>query len=149
MDIQRFGKNFDGFWATVSEKINFIRSNPLNIKVNTAGKPIIRFEAMPDNTCEEAAYDLVVLSHGLCPSGDADELAEMFDLDFDAHGFFRVPSYQRSTPQLSGVSLDGRQGSAGGIFIAGTCKGPMNIEECVDDASAVSEQLLEFLGERI
>ena len=141
MDIQRFGKNFSDFWATVSDKINFIRSHPLNIKVNTEGKPIVRFESIPDNKCEEDVYDCVVLSHGLCPSEDTDELTEIFGLDLDSNGFFRVPSYQRLIPPL--------KGDVGGIFIAGTCKGPMNIEECVDDASAVSEQLLEFLGQRI
>jgi heterodisulfide reductase subunit A len=146
MDIQRFGKNFESFWATVSDKINFIRSNPLNIKVNAEGKPIVRFEAIPDNKCEEAAYDLVVLSHGLCPSEDTDELAEMFELDFDSNGFFKAPLYQRSISPLKGA--DGGQRDRG-LFIAGTCKGPMNIEECIDDASAVSEQLLEFLGEKI
>jgi heterodisulfide reductase subunit A-like polyferredoxin len=67
----------------------------------------------------------------------------MFDLDFDSNGFFKVPSYQRNSP------LEGVQGGVRGIFVAGTCKGPMNIEECVGDASAVSEQLLEFLGEKI
>ena len=134
MDIQRFGKDFENFVATLSDKINFIRSNPLNIKVDDQGKPIIRFESIPGNKCEETTYDYVVLSHGLCPAEDADELTEKFDLDLDSNGFFRVPSYQQS---------------GAGIFVAGTCKGPMNIEECVDNASAVSEQLLEFLGEKI
>jgi heterodisulfide reductase subunit A len=140
MDIQRFGKNFDNFWATVSDKINFIRSNPISIKINAQGKPIIRFESIPDNTCEEAGYDLVVLSHGLCPSGDTDELTEMFELDLDSNGFFKAPSYQQNFP------LKRTHGEDRGIFIAGTCKGPMNIEECVDDASAVSEQIIEFLA---
>jgi heterodisulfide reductase subunit A-like polyferredoxin len=70
----------------------------------------------------------------------------MFGLDLDSNGFFRVPSYQRLISPLKKSPLEGGKG---GIFIAGTCKGPMNIEECVDDASAVSEQLFEFLGENI
>jgi len=140
MDIQRFGKNFENFWRTVADKINFIRSNPITIKIDAQGKPIIRFESIPGNKCAEAAYDLVVLSHGLWPSADAAEFAEMFNLDLDVNGFFRVPSY----PPLKGVG-----GMSSGIFIAGTCKGPMNIEECVDDAAAVSEQVLEFLGEKV
>jgi heterodisulfide reductase subunit A len=139
MDIQRFGKNFDTFWERVSDKINFIRSNPISIKIDEQGKPLIRFESIPGNKCEEAAYDYVVLSHGLCPSENADEFMKMCDLDLDSNGFFKVPSYQQTSP------LEGDQGGARGVFIAGTCKGPMNIEECVDDASAVSEQLLEFL----
>ena len=141
MDIQRLGKDFETLWATVSDSVNFIRSNPISIEINAEGKPLIRFESIPGNRCEKTAYDLVVLSHGLCPSDDRDELAEMCDLDLDSNGFFAVPQSQQKAP------LDRGDGQTGGIFVAGTCRGPMTIAECVEDASNVSEQILEFLKE--
>ena len=140
MDIQRFGKNFESFWTTVSDKINFIRSLPISINIDTQGKPIVRFEASPGNACDDRLYDLVVLSHGLCPSDDSDEVADIFELNRNSNGFFSLPSYQRVASPLKK-----RGGMSSGIFIAGTCRGPMTIAECVEDASAVSEHVLAFL----
>jgi len=137
MDIQRFGKNFEQFWTTVSDKINFIRSNPITIDISEQGKPIIRFESIPGNKCEKTAYDLVVLSHGLCPSENADDLADMFDLNLDSDGFFK------------NSHLEGGKGGVRGVFIAGTCRGPMTIAECVEDASSVSGQVLKFLRNNV
>ncbi len=127
MDIQYFGKSFDRFWSEVKEKINFIHSNPISIKIDERGRPVIRYEAMADLRCQENIYDLVVLSNGICPSVNNEDLAETFNLNLDEHGFFE----KTQDP---------------GIFVAGACKRPMRIDDCIGDADGVSQHVLHYLG---
>lgn len=133
MDIQRFGKDFDSFWERVKEKINLVRSMPIGIGLNDEKKPLIRFESIGAKGCCEEAYDLIVLSNGVCSQDQADNLGDQFFTGLDTRGFF------------TSSAVD----SKSGIFQAGTCKGPLRIDECVEDASAVSEQVLTYLGEKI
>jgi heterodisulfide reductase subunit A-like polyferredoxin len=81
----------------------------------------------------------VVLSNGICPQTDADQVADMFNLDLAASGFIASPGSASSTPGLS----------TAGVFVAGTCRQPMRIDDCVADASAVSNQVLKHLGMKV
>jgi heterodisulfide reductase subunit A len=137
MDIQHFGKNFDQFWGEVKGRINLIQSNPILIKLDEQGRPIVRFESIPDLRCQEKPYDLVVLSNGLCPSQDREHLAEMFSLDLVDNGFLSEPGSR------AGRSL------GAGVFPAGTSTRPMRIDECVEDASRVTNRVLRYIGEKI
>jgi heterodisulfide reductase subunit A len=134
MDIQGFGKQFPEFWMKIKDALHFIRSNPISVTVNDAGKPLVRFECPETNVCIENSYDLVVLSHGLCPQDNAPELADLLGLGLDSNGFFQDFS------EKEGVQ------SCSGIFVAGACRQPMRIDECVQDATSVSEKVLSFLG---
>jgi heterodisulfide reductase subunit A len=136
MDIQGFGKQFPEFWMKVNDTLHFIRSNPITVTVDNAGKPLVRFESPETNACVENSYDLVVLSHGLCPHDNAPELAELLGLGLDSNGFFLDYSEHAGTQTGSGV------------FIAGTCRAPMRIDECVQDACSVSEKVLSYLGRK-
>jgi heterodisulfide reductase subunit A-like polyferredoxin len=130
MDIQHFGKSFPRFWETVSRKVNFIRSNPISIKVDAHGKPIVRFESPDEPGCREATYDLVSLSHGMSPAEGSVELADMIGVDTNPDGFYREAA------------------AGSGIFVAGACKRPMRIEDSVEDATGISEKILQHLGKR-
>jgi heterodisulfide reductase subunit A-like polyferredoxin len=135
MDLQYFGKNFEDFLSEVSSRINFIQSNPISVKTDDQSRPIVRYESLPDLGCKETDYDLVVLSNGICPAPENEELADIFNLDLDPSGFLH--------PLTTGTA-----GKAG-IFSAGTSKRPMRIDECVEDASTVSNKVLHYLGVRI
>ena len=130
MDIQHFGKSFPRFWETVSKKVNFIRSNPISIKLDADGKPIVRYESPDGPGCREAAYDLVSLSHGMSPAEGSVELADMIGVDTNPDGFYREAA------------------AGSGIFVAGACKRPMRIEDSVEDAAGISEKILQHLGRR-
>jgi heterodisulfide reductase subunit A len=131
MDIQHFGKSFDQFWTQVSEKITLIAANPISVKTDTRERPVVRFESLPDLACREKAYDLVVLANGICPSPDAEALADLFGMNLDTQGF---------------LSADGIGAAVRGVFVSGTAKRPMRIDECLEDASAVSRQVIQQLG---
>lgn len=134
MDIQKFGKNFTMFYTGIKDRVTFIRSNPLCIKTDSAGMPVIRYESPETRTCKEKGYQLVVLSHGLCPRENTPELADLLGLDLDENGFFtEYPGRRNRYPGK-------------GIFFAGTCKGPMRIDECVQDAEGTSKHIINYLG---
>jgi heterodisulfide reductase subunit A len=136
MDIQRFGKNFEEFWDQIQGKINLIASNPISIKTDEKGLPVIRYESLPELACREQSYDLVVLSNGITPAKESESLADLFNLDLDTAGF---------------LSTAVRQTSVAGsrVFTAGTCKRPMRIDDCVEDAAAVSNQVMHTLGVQV
>ncbi len=137
MDIQRFGKNFDQFWDQIKGKINLIASNPISIKTDDRGLPVVRYESLPELACREQTYDIVVLSNGISPARDAENLADLFNLDLNTAGFLVSPG-------------NGSAGTnPGGIFTAGTCKRPMRIDDCVEDAAAVSRQVMHSLGVQV
>jgi len=129
MDIQRFGKDFEKFWTDTKKKINPIAGNPISVKLEAEGRPIVRYESLPELACREKAYDLVVLSNGISPARDSEMLSDMFNLDLDEAGFLASPD--------------------GGIFAAGACKRPMRIDDCVEDAAAVSRQVIQRLGVQV
>ncbi|MBN1699285.1 MAG: CoB--CoM heterodisulfide reductase iron-sulfur subunit A family protein [Spirochaetales bacterium] len=133
MDIQGFGKQFPDFMANVNDSVSFIRSSPVSVATEEGGKPIVRFESPETHACIETAYDLLVLSHGLCPRDNAPNVAELFGLDQDVNGFF------------NDFPADGAASLRSGIFTAGTCRGPMRIDECITDATAVSRKIFAFL----
>jgi heterodisulfide reductase subunit A len=130
MDIQRFGKNFEEFWKQIRGKINLIASNPISIKTDDKGLPVVRYESLPDLACREQSYDLVVLSNGITPALDSESLADLFNLDLDAAGFLNTTGTSR-------------------VFTAGTCKRPMRIDDCIEDAAAVSRRVMKTLGVQV
>jgi heterodisulfide reductase subunit A len=143
MDIQPFGKGFDEFWSKVSGKLNFIRSNPIAIRNHADGRPVVRYESMEDLACREQTYDLVVLSNGITPSLGSEEVAEKIGLRAATSGFFAGGA--RGFPGANGSGGEST-GASGGVFVAGTCRQPMRIDECVEDASTVAQGVLRYLG---
>ena len=133
MDIQRFGKNFDAFWNNIQGKINLIASNPISIKTDGQGLPVVRYESLPELACREQSYDVVVLSNGITPAADSEKLADLFSLDLDPAGFIR--------PTGNGSSATGTR-----VFTAGACKRPMRIDDCVEDAAVISRKVMQNLG---
>lgn len=134
IDIQHFGKNFEKFWTEVSSRINLINTSPVLSREDRHGHPVLRYEAPDILKCREKSYDLVILSHGISPSKESRRLAQMFDVGLAPTGFFEG----WPDPQGGEKSF--------GVFPTGSCMYPMRIEECVEDAARVSQQVLSFLG---
>jgi heterodisulfide reductase subunit A len=132
MDIQRFGKSFEEFWREVQGKINPILSNPISVATDGQGRPVVRYEALPEMACREKSYDVVVLANGIGPGKESEQLADLFDLDLSPAGFLNPAANPHA-----------------GVFAAGTCRRPMRIDDCVEDAAAVSRQVLQHLGVRV
>jgi len=131
MDIQHFGKDFESFFGDVSRKVNFINSNPITFSVDRADRPVVRYESITEQKDKEEAYDLVVLSNGIAPGDKNEALAKMTGLSLDKSGFLYA---------MNGM---------GGVFVTGACKQPMRIEDCIEDATGVTGEVLSYLEERV
>ena len=83
-----------------------------------------------DATIVEGAYDMVILSIGGQPRPETKVLAERLHLETDSFGFIT-----RGNPKQ-------------GIFIAGSCRAPMDIEESFADGRATAFSVLSHLGAR-
>ena len=132
MDIQNFGKGFNDFYSKCKDNMTFIRSRPYEVKPGPNGMVRVKFAPQGGDSavCEEE-FDLVVLAVGIRPGPDAEKLAEKLLVAVDEQGFFglkgagALPAMQRE-----------------GIFVAGACEGPKDIESCMRQAEAVSAAII-------
>ncbi|MBW1805723.1 MAG: CoB--CoM heterodisulfide reductase iron-sulfur subunit A family protein [Deltaproteobacteria bacterium] len=136
-DIRSFGKDFERFYQRAENLpgVRFIRSYVSIGKEIPGSKNVtIRYSTNEDGVKEEE-FDLVVLSVGLNPPDEVEDLANKYGIELNAHGFCEtnpVNPIETSRP---------------GIFVSGAFQGPMDIPESVMSASgadALCSQLLEY-----
>jgi len=96
---------------------------------------IVRYATF-DNGVKEEVFDMVVLSVGLNPPADHKDLADLFGIELNSHGFCKTnPANPIETTRP-------------GIFVSGAFQGPMDIPESVITASGAGSQCGEFLNYR-
>lgn len=136
-DVRAFGKDFERFYQRAESLpgVRFIRSYVSIGKELPESKNVtIRYSTDGDGVKEEE-FDLVVLSVGLNPPDDVEELANKFGIKLNSHGFCKtnpVNPIETSRP---------------GVFVSGAFQGPMDIPESVMTASgaaALCSQLLTY-----
>jgi len=136
MDIQNFGKGFNEFYRKCKDNMTFIRSRPYEIEQGQDGSVRVRFapQSLPEKThsqvCEQE-FDLVVLAVGIRPTPDATKLAEAMLVPIDEQGFF---GFKGPSP-LPAMQHEG-------IFVAGACESPKDIQSCMREAEAVSAAVI-------
>ena len=121
-------------WASGERGVRLVRSRPSEVVIAEGAGPEVRFASEGDVGIESEAFDLVVLSVGIRPSKDAQELSHMLQVEADIHGFMR----NREGDPCSSTRE--------GIFLAGTCSGPKEIVECAKDGAAAASRAIAFLG---
>lgn len=136
-DIRAFGKDFERFYQRAEKLpgVEFIRSYVSVGKENPETKNVSIKYSTTDEGVKEEEFELVVLSVGLNPPNNADELADQFGIELDHHGFCKT------NPQ------NPMETTRPGIFVSGAFQGPMDIPESVMGASgadALCSQLLAF-----
>ena len=136
-DIRAFGKDFERFYQRAENLsgVEFIRSYVAVGKEDPETKNVsIRYSTTDDGVKEEE-FELVVLSVGLNPPKNTEELADQFGIELDQHGFCK------SNP------LNPIETTRPGIFVSGAFQGPMDIPESVmggSGADALCSQLLAY-----
>jgi heterodisulfide reductase subunit A len=137
-DIRSFGKDFEPFYHRTEQLpgVRFIRSYVSIGKEIPENKNVtIRYATAEDGVKEEE-FDLVVLSVGLNPPADYEDLADKFGIELNSHGFCKAsPSNPMATTKP-------------GIFASGAFQSPMDIPESVYSASGTGSQCGEFLDYR-
>jgi len=137
-DIRSYGKDFEPFYQRTEQLpgIRFIRGYPSVVGENPESKNIIVKYATSDDGVKEEEFDMVVLSIGLNPPADYENLAEKFGIELNSHGFCKV------------ISSNPMETTRPGIFVSGAFQIPMDIPESVYSASGAASQCGEFLNYR-
>jgi len=136
-DIRSFGKDFERFYQRTENLpgVRFIRSYVSIGKEIPGSKNVTIKYSTTDDGVKEEEFDLVVLSVGLNPPDDVEELADKFGIELNSYGFCKTnPDNPMET-------------SRKGIFVSGAFQGPIDIPESVMTASgadALCSQLLAY-----
>jgi heterodisulfide reductase subunit A len=129
-DIRSYGKGFETYYQRAEQLsgVRFVRSYASIIGEDPQTKNIIVKYASATGGVKTESFDLVVLSVGLNPPADYQQIASTFGVALNAHGFCQSDP---SNPM---------QTSRPGIFVSGAFQGPMDIPESVFSASAAGAQ---------
>jgi heterodisulfide reductase subunit A len=137
-DIRSYGKDFERFYQRAEDLpgIRFIRSYvSIGKEIPETKNVTIRYATSEEGVKEEE-FDLVVLSVGLNPPADHEDLAERFDIELDSHGFCKTNP------------VNPMETTRPGIFVSGAFQGPIDIPESVFSASGAGSQCGNLLDYR-
>ncbi len=130
MDIQNFGKDFEGCLREADGRIKLIRSMPGDYFPVADGRIAVGYFDNEQRTVVRENFDLVVLSVGIMPRPENQALYEMLGLGVNEHGF----------------AAGAPAGEVAGVVVAGTAEGPMDIAESITHASRAAAQVARHLG---
>jgi heterodisulfide reductase subunit A len=91
-DIRSYGKDFEPFYQRTQQLpgIRFIRSYVSIGKEIPQSKNVTLKYATAEDGVKEEEFDLVVLSVGLNPPADYEDLADQFGIELNSHGFCKA-----------------------------------------------------------
>ncbi|MBU1626954.1 FAD-dependent oxidoreductase, partial [bacterium] len=138
MDLQNFGKNFSEFYKESMDRMKFIRGIPAKIDEDENSTLILRYEDVTKNKIEEKSFDMVALSIGMQPSEDTNEIAGLLEIPLEENGFFKSLDFIETASTFRK-----------GIFIAGACQGPKDINESLSNGINAAKDVLEYLNSKI
>jgi heterodisulfide reductase subunit A len=130
IDIRAFGKGFeDMFNRSKKMGIRYIRGLPDQITEDPeTGNLRLRVENTTAGRIEDFEFDMVVLSVGLEPRQDGEQLRQVLSLSRTNDGFLA-----ECHPKLMPVDTPTR-----GVFLAGCVEAPKDIKDSVTQASAAA-----------
>jgi heterodisulfide reductase subunit A len=141
IDIRTPGKGFEEFYQKLlNEGVHFIRGRVAEVTDwaldNTEeNKLVLRVEDTLLGTVRRIPVDMVVLSVGIEPHADADDVRRLFNFSCGSEGFFL-----ERHPKLAPVNT-----FTDGIFLAGCCQGPKDIPDTVAQAGAAAAEALALI----
>ncbi|MCP4688058.1 MAG: FAD-dependent oxidoreductase, partial [Desulfobacterales bacterium] len=131
MDIRAHGKGFDDYVerARFQHGVRYRRSMISQVYLNPENDNLIieTFDHHENRKIEEE-YDMVVLSSGLQPSSDFNDLASRLGLAVNAHGFLSVEFDEPGST------------SRPGVYVCGAAETPKDIPETVIQAGAAAAE---------
>jgi heterodisulfide reductase subunit A len=138
IDMRSAGKAFEEFYNRVAEEgVNFIRGKVADIypEDDGGGGLILQAEDTLLGMVRKIPVDMVILSTGLEPRPDANDVRRLFNIGCSSDGFFL-----ERHPKLAPVST-----FAEGIFMAGCCQGPKDIPDTVAQSGAAAARSLALI----
>jgi heterodisulfide reductase subunit A-like polyferredoxin len=138
MDMRAFGKGFDAYFERGKEKgIQYIPCRISGLEEDPETKDIlIRYEDSNDgHSIKEERLDLVILSIGMSPLPNIQELAKASDIQLDSHQFCLTRDFQPT------------ETSRAGVYACGAFTEPKDIPDSVIQASGAAAKAMATIGE--
>lgn len=138
IDMRTPGKSYDEFYGKLlKEGVHFIRGRVGEVTdwamtPEEEGKLVIRVEDTLAGFVRRIPVEMVVLSTGLEPQADAQDVRRLFNMSCGSEGFFL-----ERHPKLAPVNT-----FTDGVFLAGACQGPRDIPDTVAQAGAAAAEAL-------
>jgi len=137
-DIRSYGKGYEEFYRKIRGlKTNMFRGRPSEVRDMKTYQKIDIFDTTT-NKLFEIKTDMIVLVPALVPRSNTDELARLLRLTLSGDGFFL-----EAHPKLRPVDT-----FVNGIFIAGCCQGPKDIQDTVSQASGAASRVATILSKK-
>jgi heterodisulfide reductase subunit A len=137
-DIRSYGKGYEEFYRKIRGiNTNMFRGRPSEVR-NMGNTQKIDIFDTTTNKLFEITTDLVVLVPALVPRADATEFARLLHITQSGDGFF-LEAHPKLRPMDTFVS---------GIFIAGCCQGPKDIQDTVSQASGAASRAATILTQK-
>ncbi len=137
MDMRMYGQKFEELYLEAQQTygVTFIRGRVSEVAENIDKTLQLKAEDTLSGRPIKMNFDLVVLLVGMEPATGIKELGASVQLNFNASGFI-APTNSHLHPQET---------EQPGLFIAGTCREPLSIQETLTDARAASSRIAEYL----
>ena len=137
-DIRSYGKGYEEFYRKVRGfNTNMFRGRPSEVKAFKDHLNIDVFDTTT-NKLFEIQTDMIVVVPAIVPNHDATEIARKLHITQSADGFF-LEAHPKLKPMDTFV---------GGIFIAGCCQGPKDIQDSVSQASGAASRAATILSQK-
>jgi heterodisulfide reductase subunit A len=135
-DIRSFGKGYEEFYRKIrGMKTNFFRGRPSEVRKSGESLTIDIFDTTT-NKLFEINTDLVVLIPAMVSRFDAADFSRILRISQSGDGF-----YLEAHPKLRPIDT-----FTGGIFIAGCCQAPKDIQDSVAQASGAAARAANILS---
>ena len=123
------------YWKAQEEyKVNFIRGIVTEI-TKKGDTVIVKGEDTTMGRPMEVPMDVVILSIGMEPSEGTKEMAKIFDIPLESHGFI----------ETIGGALNTVETKVSGIFAAGATTGPADLEDSISTGGSSAMKACAFL----
>jgi len=140
MDLRMYGQNFEELYLEAQQKwgVTFIRGRVSEIADNIDGSLQLKAEDTLSGRPIKMNFDLVVLLVGMVPCQGTEALAKSAGLNLTQGNFFAStdPHFHSQETNIPG------------IFVTGTCKEPLSMQETITDARATATMVLSWLEQK-
>jgi len=138
IDLRLYGSNFDNIYLTAQRdyRIQFIRGRLSETSEKQDKTLLIKAEDTLSGRPLQMHVDMIVLMVGIEPNNFAQYMKNENYLHLDENGFIK----QKNVHLERNITLEE------GVFLAGTCIGPMSVGETVDHSKAAAFEVLKYLS---
>jgi heterodisulfide reductase subunit A len=135
LNIRSFGKGFNEFYQQAKDMgVTFVKGKIGKVEELEGGDLKLRYEDIEQGVVKEANHDMVVLSVGILAN---DGVTSLFKQNLELDQF----NYVNQKDLLANPA----QTNIGGVYVAGTASGPMDIPDSILSAGAASSETAGYL----